>query len=76
MSVVYLTFSIFHYLGRLKGCVQVEINRSSKHQAGGSPFVTFPLMRIQYIRSHLPCLKAVTSICNMKTRHAVVTATQ
>jgi hypothetical protein len=58
MSVVFLTFSISHHLGRPKGSVQVEglyniskhvdilrwenINPSPKHQAGESPFVGCP----------------------------------
>jgi hypothetical protein len=42
-------------------------------QAGGQPLVGCPRLLIQYIRSYPPYLEAISSICNLKTRHAVVT---
>jgi hypothetical protein len=42
-------------------------------QAGGPPTVGCPRLRIRYIRSYPPYLKAVSSIRNPRTRHAVVT---
>jgi hypothetical protein len=45
-------------------------------QAGGPPVVGCPRLRIQYIRSYPPCLEAVSSILNLRTRHAVMTRNQ
>jgi hypothetical protein len=42
-------------------------------QAGGPPLVGCPRLLIQYIRSYPPYLEAVSSIRNLRTRHAVVT---
>jgi hypothetical protein len=42
-------------------------------QAGGPPLVGCPRLLILYILSYLPYLEAVSSICNLRTRHAVVT---
>jgi hypothetical protein len=42
-------------------------------QAGGPPPVVCPRLLIQYIRSYPPYLEAVSSIRNLRTRHAVVT---
>jgi hypothetical protein len=42
-------------------------------QAGGSPLVGSPRLLIQYIRSYPPYLEGVSSIRNVRTRHAVVT---
>jgi hypothetical protein len=42
-------------------------------QAGGPPPVGCPRRRIQYNRSYPPNLEAVSSIVNLRTRHAVVT---
>jgi hypothetical protein len=36
------------------------------------PLVGCPRLLIQYIRSYPPCLKGVSSIRNLRTRHAVV----
>jgi hypothetical protein len=41
--------------------------------AGGSPIVGCPRLLIQYIRSYPPYLESVSSIRNLRTRHAVVT---
>jgi hypothetical protein len=37
------------------------------------PLVCFPQQLIQYIRSYPPYLEAVSSICNLRTCHAMVT---
>jgi hypothetical protein len=42
-------------------------------QAGGPPPVGCPRLLIQYIRRYPPHLESVSSICNPRTRHAVVT---
>jgi hypothetical protein len=42
-------------------------------QAGGPPPVGCPRLLFQYIRSYPPYLEAVSSIRNLRTRHAVVT---
>jgi hypothetical protein len=42
-------------------------------QAGGPPPVGSPRLLIQYIRRYPPYLEAVSSIRNLRTRHAVVT---
>jgi hypothetical protein len=42
-------------------------------KAGGPPLVGCPRLFIQYIRSYPTCLEAVSSIRNLRTRHAVVT---
>jgi hypothetical protein len=42
-------------------------------QAGRQPVVGCPRLLIQYIRSYPPYLEAVSSIRNLRTRHAVVT---
>jgi hypothetical protein len=45
-------------------------------QAGGPPLVGCLRLFIQYIRSHPPYLEGVSSIRNLRTRHAVVTKAQ
>jgi hypothetical protein len=42
-------------------------------QAGGPPLVGCPRLLIQYIRNYPPHLEVVSSIRNLRTRHAVVT---
>jgi hypothetical protein len=42
-------------------------------QAGGPPPVGCPRLLIYYIRSYPQYLEAVSSIRNLRTRHAVVT---
>jgi hypothetical protein len=42
-------------------------------QGGGPPLVGCPRLLIQYIRSYPPYLEAVSSVRNVRTRHAVVT---
>jgi hypothetical protein len=42
-------------------------------QAGGPPIVGSPQLLIQYIHSYPPKLEGVSSICNLRTRHAMVT---
>jgi hypothetical protein len=42
-------------------------------QAGGLPLVGCLRLLIQYIHSYPPYLEAVSSICNLRTRHAMVT---
>jgi hypothetical protein len=42
-------------------------------QAGGPPLVGCLRLLIQYIRSYPPYLEAISSIRNLRTRHAVVT---
>jgi hypothetical protein len=42
-------------------------------QAGGPPLVGYLRLLIQYIGGCLPYLEAVSSIRNLRTRHAVVT---
>jgi hypothetical protein len=49
---------------------------SPNPKAGGPPLVGSPRLFIQYIRSYLPYLKAVLSIRNLRTRHAVMKGTQ
>jgi hypothetical protein len=41
-------------------------------QAGEPPFICFTRLLIQYIRSWHPYLETF-SICNLRTRHAIVT---
>jgi hypothetical protein len=48
-------------------------NPTPNPQAGGPPLVGCPRLLIQYIRSYPPKLEGVSSICNLRTRHAVVT---
>jgi hypothetical protein len=42
-------------------------------QAGGPPLVGCLQLLIQYIRSYPPYLEAVSSICNVRMRHAICT---
>jgi hypothetical protein len=42
-------------------------------QAGGLPFIGCPRLLIQCISSYPPYLEAVSSIRNLRSRHAVVT---
>jgi hypothetical protein len=42
-------------------------------EAGGPPLFACPRLLIQYIRSYHPYLEAVSSICNLRMQHAVVT---
>jgi hypothetical protein len=46
---------------------------TANSQAGGPPLVDCPRLLIHYIRSCPPYLEAVSSIRNLRTRHAVVT---
>jgi hypothetical protein len=50
-----------------------EVSPTPNPQAGGPPLVGCPRLLIQYIRSYLPYLEVVSSIRNLRTRHAVVT---
>jgi hypothetical protein len=43
------------------------------HQAGGPPLVDCPLLLFQYIFIYAPYPESLSSICNLTTRHAVVT---
>jgi hypothetical protein len=49
------------------------VSPSPNPQAGGPPLVGCPRLLIQYICSFPPYLEAFSSICNLRTRHAVVT---
>jgi hypothetical protein len=49
------------------------VSSTPNPQAGWSPLVGCPELLIQYIRSYPPYLEAVSSIRNLRTRHAVVT---
>jgi hypothetical protein len=51
------------------------LSPSSNPQAGRPPFVCCPWLVIQYVCSYPPYLEAVSSIRNMRRRHAVMTAT-
>jgi hypothetical protein len=51
------------------------VSLTPKPQAGGPPFIGCPRLLIQYIRSYHPYLEGVSSIRNLRTRHAVVTRT-
>jgi hypothetical protein len=44
-------------------------------QAGEAPLVSCPQLLIQYIRSYVPCLKAISSIPTMTPCHVVVILT-
>ncbi|KAJ4442813.1 hypothetical protein ANN_04406 [Periplaneta americana] len=48
------------------------ISPSLNPQAGGPPLIGCPRLLIQYIHSYSPYLEAVSSIRNLRTRHAVV----
>jgi hypothetical protein len=45
-------------------------------QVGRPPLVGFPRMLIQNIRSYFPYVEIISSIYNLRTRHAVVTRDQ
>jgi hypothetical protein len=49
------------------------VNLTPNPQAGGPPLVGCPRLLNQYIRSYPPYLEAVSSIRNLRTRHAMVT---
>jgi hypothetical protein len=49
------------------------VSPTPNHQDGGPPLIGCPRLLIQYIRSYPPYLEAVSSIRNLRTRHAVVT---
>jgi hypothetical protein len=49
------------------------VSSTPNPQAGDSPLVGCPRLFIQYIRSYPPYLEDVSSIRNLRTRHAVVT---
>ncbi|KAJ4443747.1 hypothetical protein ANN_05525 [Periplaneta americana] len=52
-----------------------ELDPSPNPQAGEPLLIGCPRLLIQYIRSYPPYLEAVSSIRNLKTRHAVVIGT-
>jgi hypothetical protein len=59
---------------KLRGFLRWElVSPPPNPQDGGPPHVGRPRLLIQYIRSHLPYLEAVSSIRNLRTCHAVVT---
>jgi hypothetical protein len=49
------------------------VSLTPNSQAGGPHLVSCPLLLIHYIRSYPPYLEAVSSVRNLRTRHAVVT---
>jgi hypothetical protein len=49
------------------------VSHTPNPQAGGPPLVGCPPLLIRYIRSYRPYLEAVSSIRNLRKRHAVVT---
>jgi hypothetical protein len=51
------------------------VNPSPNHLAGEPTLVSCPRLLIEYIRSDIPRLQAVSSIRNLRTGHAVVTGT-
>jgi hypothetical protein len=81
--------SFFHWLGHAKESVQVQgtlkhfviyyflwwrvVSLTPNPQAGGPPLAGCPRLRIQYIHSYSLYLEAFSSICNLRTHHAVVT---
>jgi hypothetical protein len=66
-SVICFVTGWIFYGGEFLGPVQI--------QAGGLPPIGCPRLLIQYIRSYPPYLEAVSSIRNLRTRHAMVTRT-
>jgi hypothetical protein len=71
--------SIFRCLGCAKwsvlfwGCAQWFVTNIEFYGEGGPPTVGCPRLLVQYIRSYPPYLETVSSICNPRTRHAMVT---
>ncbi|KAJ4446561.1 hypothetical protein ANN_13258 [Periplaneta americana] len=51
------------------------VSPSPNPQAGGPPLIGCPRLLIQYIRSYPPYLEAVSSIRNLRKRHAMVIGT-
>jgi hypothetical protein len=69
--------SIFLSIGRLsKQSVQGVVGPMPNTQAGGPPIVNCPRLLIPYICSYLLYLEAVSFICNLRTRNAVVISGQ
>jgi hypothetical protein len=48
------------------------VSPTPDNQAGGPLLIGWPRLRIQYIRSYPPYTEAISSIRNLRTRHAVV----
>jgi hypothetical protein len=54
-------------------CGEDMLNSAPNQQPGGPPLVGCPRLFIKYISSYHPNVEAVSSIRNMRMRHAVVT---
>jgi hypothetical protein len=50
----------------------LSVSPTPNNPNGGPPLVFCPRLLIQYIRSYLPYLEAVSSIRNLKTRQAMI----
>jgi hypothetical protein len=48
------------------------VSTTPNSQAGGSPFVSCLWLLIQCIHSYPPSLEAISTICNLRTCHAVL----
>jgi hypothetical protein len=68
MSEASYEFSQDTYFLRLR-----VVSPTPNNQAGGPPFVGCPRLLILYVCSYPIYLEAVSSICNLRTRHVVVT---
>jgi hypothetical protein len=63
------------FITKLEFCGEELFSARPTPQAGGPPLVGCPRLLIEYIHSYLPYLQAVSSICNPRMRHAVMTGT-
>jgi hypothetical protein len=67
-----LTFQVTNFLSifRLKNQPTLaflrNIDTTYKHQAGVPPLVGYPVLLVQYIRSHSPCLLHASFIRNLR----------
>jgi hypothetical protein len=69
------TFSIFcdMFHNRLEFLWWELVSPLSNPQAGGPTPVGCLQLLLQYIRSYPPYLEAISSICNLRAHHAMVT---
>jgi hypothetical protein len=72
LKSVQVRYSVEHFVTAWFSTGRV-VSSPSNPQGEILPPVGCPLLLIQYIRSYPPYLEAVFYICNLRTRHAVVT---
>jgi hypothetical protein len=74
VKVTDFTFLLCNFANFFPGVILRDVvTPLVKTDTGGPPFVGCPRQLIQYIHSYSPYLEAISSICNLRMNHALVT---